>query len=542
AWARSPDTGMWHAFVWGPPFVLYAFSITIIMLIGMMGRQSSEGAREWWSRLGAWLGIYGAAWMIIAVAAVYGPHWVHWVIAAHPLTSLSAAVGWIGTVLGGLLAGRSGSTGGTSSGQPSPKKRSPVMEALAAVAPFVFIAGLLIGVATGLDQIVATNSGQSWSSVAAMHADPSPFLKTSLIVWGGCLAALFVMAARVDINEFSLNAFYRSRLVRCYLGATRFQPGERRPQNFTGFDDGDDVELCELTAGRGSSGPFHIINCALNLGGSSDLALHTRHSASFTLSPLHCGSCYESREQSGVTRELGYISTREYGGPFGTPTLGQAISVSGAAASPNMGYHTSPVVSFLLTVFNVRLGWWFPNPRMPGIETPSPHFSLRYLFRELFGGADDKSPFLMISDGGHFENLAAYELVRRRCRVIIISDAECDPDLKFEGLGTLIRMCDVDFGVRIILDVGSIRSGTDAWSRNRYAVGRIIYGPGEPDGVLVYLKASMTGREGTAILQYKASHQSFPHETTGDQFYGEDQFESYRSLGRDVALAAFDAG
>ncbi|MGH7490177.1 MAG: patatin-like phospholipase family protein, partial [bacterium] len=93
-----------------------------------------------------------------------------------------------------------------------------------------------------------------------------------------------------------------------------------------------------------------------------------------------------------------------------------------------------------------------------------------------------------------------------------------------------------------ILDVGSIRSGTDAWSRNRYAVGRIIYGPGEPDGVLVYLKASMTGREGTAILQYKASHQSFPHETTGDQFYGEDQFESYRSLGRDVVLAAFDAG
>jgi hypothetical protein len=257
------------------------------------------------------------------------------------------------------------------------------------------------------------------------------------------------------------------------------------------------------------------------------------------LSPLHCGSSYESREQSGIARELGYVPTERYGGKFGTPTLGQAISVSGAAASPNMGYHTSPVVSFLLTVFNVRLGWWFPNPES-AIEFPSPHFSLRYLFKELFGGADDKSKFLMISDGGHFENLAAYELIRRRCRVIIISDAECDPELKFSGLGTLIRMCDVDFGAQILLDVGSIRFGTEgSWSSNRFAVGRIVYGPGEPEGVLVYLKASMTGREDTAVLQYKASHGAFPHETTGDQFYGEDQFESYRRLGREVALAAF---
>ena len=541
-WAQNPDTGLWRAFVWGPPFVLYAFSITVVMLIGMMGRQSSEGAREWWSRLGAWLAIYGVAWMVIAVSAVYGPQWVHWILQFHPTVSMSAAGGWIATVLGGLFAGRSGATGPGANAPPGGKKRSKVMELVAAIAPWVFIGGLLAGVATGLDQLIVINSGQSWSSVAADHTDPSPFLEVSLYVWAGCIAALLVMAARVDINEFSLNAFYRSRLVRCYLGATRFRRGERRPQNFTGFDDGDDLELPELTAGQGATGPLHIINCALNLGGSSDLALHTRHSASFTLTPLHCGSSYVSREQSGAARELGYVPTSRYGGRFGTPTLGQAISVSGAAASPNMGYHTSPVVSFLLTVFNVRLGWWFPNPLESSIEYPSPHFSLRYLFKELFGGADDKSRFLNISDGGHFENLAAYELVRRRCRVVIISDAECDPELTFEGLGTLIRMCEVDFGVRIVLDVESIRYGKDGpWSAKRYAVGRIVYGAGEPDGVLLYLKASMTGREGTAVLQYKASHQTFPHETTGDQFYGEDQFESYRTLGREVAGAAFDA-
>jgi hypothetical protein len=147
----------------------------------------------------------------------------------------------------------------------------------------------------------------------------------------------------------------------------------------------------------------------------------------------------------------------------------------------------------------------------------------------------------MVSDGGHFENLAAYELVRRRCRVIVVSDGECDDALTFSGLGTLIRMCEVDFGARISIDVSAIRSGTGAWSSKRWAVGRIDYGDGGADGILIYLKASMTGREDTSVLQYKSSHPAFPHESTGDQFYGEDQFESYRHLGRSVGHEVFSA-
>jgi hypothetical protein len=536
-WAANTADGAWRAFVWAPPLVALAFVATIVVLIGMMGRQSTDEVREWWSRLGAWLGIYATAWMVIAVSAVYGPRWVHTAIESHPWTSLTAGGGWVGTVAAGLFAGKSGSTGGESAKSTLTKLK----EIVAAVAPFLFIAGLLIGVAYTLDLVIFINSEQDWTSVGAgatPHAIHSAFLMVSLAVWGACLAALLVMAARVDINEFSLNAFYRNRLVRCYLGATRFEPRKRNPQNFTGFDEKDDVALADLMErDRPSNGPLHIVNCALNLGGSSDLALHTRHSAAFTLSPLSCGSAYMSREQSGETKELGYIRTRVYGGRLGAPTLGQAISVSGAAASPNMGYHTSPVVAFLLTVFNVRLGWWFPNPDKDGTGFPSPHFSLRYLFSELFGGASDKSKFVMISDGGHFENLAVYELVRRRCQVIVVSDGECDPKLTFEGLGTLIRMCEVDFGAKITIDVSAIRTGAGPhWSTRRWAAGRIDYGDGGPAGTLIYLKASMTGREDTSVLQYKAAHPDFPHETTSDQFYGEDQFESYRHLGREVAL------
>ena len=105
-WAQHPATGLWRAFVWGPPFVLYAFALTVVMLIGMMGRQSTEGVREWWSRLGAWLGIYGVAWMVVAVAAVYGPRWVYTVVTRHPWTSLRRQAAGSAPCSAGLFAGR----------------------------------------------------------------------------------------------------------------------------------------------------------------------------------------------------------------------------------------------------------------------------------------------------------------------------------------------------------------------------------------------------------------------------------------------------
>jgi hypothetical protein len=43
-----------------------------------------------------------------------------------------------------------------------------------------------------------------------------------------------------------------------------------------------------------------------------------------------------------------------------------------------------------------------------------------------------------LSYGGHIENLAGIELLRRRCKFIIIGDGETDPELRFNGLETLI--------------------------------------------------------------------------------------------------------
>ncbi|SFV13618.1 patatin-like phospholipase family protein [Pseudoduganella namucuonensis] len=556
-WAALPDQGGFnqgahYAVVWGPALVLYAFSLTIVVQMGMMGRRSPEGIREWWSRLGAWMLVYGAAWMLVAVAAIFGPLWLAMALDSNWL-SWSALGTWVSGTLAGLLAGNAASTRTLKGTEGEITNKGKALNAVAIVGPYVFIGGLVVGISALLHLIllhVAYDSCCSLRDIQRYYWLDMEYPRAAMVqgILAGVLAAAAVFGWRVDINVFNLNSFYRGRLSRCYLGASRFVPRERSPQRFTLFDDEDDLPMPALagegltpTTGpqRAPAGPLHIVSCALNLGGSSDLSLHARHAASFSMTPYQAGSGYYIRTDCGGYQPLGYRAMAHYCGSKARPTLAQAISVSGAAASPNMGYHTSPGTAFLLTMFNVRLGWWFPNPKLAHITRPSPQFSVRYLVKELFGAAEAKSNYLMISDGGHFENLAAYELIRRKCRVVIVSDAECDRYFRFEGLGRLIRMCEIDFGVKLELDVSEvIGDNASRWGRRRFAVGRIDYGDGH-FGVFIYLKASMTGKEETSVLQYKSLHEAFPHEPTGDQFYGEDQFESYRHLGRDIARSLF---
>lgn len=152
---------------------------------------------------------------------------------------------------------------------------------------------------------------------------------------------------------------------------------------------------------------------------------------------------------------------------------------------------------------------------------------------ELFGVADEKSWFVNVSDGGHFENLGVYELIRRRCKVIIVCDAECDELLQFGSLGNLVRLCETDFGAKIQIDVSSIRRQKDGFSLSHCTIGHVFYSNGSM-GYIIYLKSSMTGDEEVGVTQYRSVHPSFPHETTADQFFSEDQFESYRQLGLHV--------
>jgi hypothetical protein len=165
-----------------------------------------------------------------------------------------------------------------------------------------------------------------------------------------------------------------------------------------------------------------------------------------------------------------------------------------------------------------------------------------YLIRELFGRADDRKRHVYLSDGGHFENLGIYELVRRRCCMIIAVDAEEDHKFSFDGLGGVIRKCFIDFGVRIDIDVKEIRPREGQMhSARHWACGMIHYPEGRT-GTLVYIKASLMGDEPADLQAYLAKHQEFPHQSTANQFFEESQFESYHRLGLHIAKDVFQSG
>lgn len=533
-WSREYHArAIWRAYIFAPVLVLASITVGLSLLIGFCGRFTAEPQREWWTRLGATLSLRGLALFALKSAAVYGPlcTLILFNNSSHVPLKWGTVATWLGTVMGGLFAGKSIKTRGTDI-----RPKSMPLELLAKAGAILFIVGGLFVAATLLVLLIATLSGVDvpytgayWRALNGL----SLRAETWVLAGSFLFAALFFFT--FDINIFGLSQIYRNRLVRCYLGAARWTPGTRKPQPFTRFDENDDFPLSDLkdeieqdASARPRDkyrGPFPVVNCSLNLGGSADTAMHTRHSASFVLTPLYCGS---------DRLRVGYIPIEQLGQ---NTTLGQAVAISGAAASPNMGYNTSPLIAFLLTMFNVRLGWWFLRPaRTSRMHKNS--VSALSLLRELRGSADDSGKFINLSDGGHFENLGVYELVRRRCKVIIACDAECDESLHFGALGNLVRICETDFGAKIDLDVSSVRKGHNSLSQAHCAVGRIAYSNGSL-GHLILLKASITGDENVAVAQYRSLHPTFPHESTANQFFSEDQFESYRRLGQHILRTSF---
>jgi hypothetical protein len=230
--------------------------------------------------------------------------------------------------------------------------------------------------------------------------------------------------------------------------------------------------------------------------------------------------------------------------------LATAMAISGAAVSANMGANTVRLLSPTLALLNVRLGYWLRNPRdiarAPGVTDLIWRMTARlhekfYLVLEMLNQLDEKSRNVYLSDGGHIENLGIYELLKRGCGLIVVVDAEADPSMSFPSLLTLERYARIDLGVRIQLPweqiarvtkrVGSaIDRGSPAAHGPHCAVGRIFYENG-CQGIIVYFKSSLSGDEKDYVLDYKKRYPAFPHETTADQFFTEEQFEAYRALG-----------
>jgi hypothetical protein len=535
--------------------------VSIEIAGGLVGNFVDEAVREWFARLRAWSFLSGIVWFGLFAASLLGPYVVTWIV-YKANAGRSVFLGWAGTTLVSVLLGKSSLTSGKAGEKDT--KLSKVLNLLTLIGPPVFIVGLVL-ILSAVDE-------------KALHAIEE---QTKNHIFGYSLLAFFFLAIavlfgwRIDINEFSLHAFYRDRLARCYAGASN---PDRRSNRFTGFAASDKrLRLTDLlpkkfpvdifntdtqkndaktkanansaspckpspTADAGSrvyDGPFPIFNTTVNLAFGKDLAYQERKGGCFTFTPLYCG--YDvgwTDSDSPKVQFNGYTPTHSFAFEGGGPSMATAVATSGAALSPNWGYHSSPTMAFLLTIFNVRLGLWIRNPRRKqgGSLGSSPSMGLFYLLTELFGLANDDSRFVYLTDGGHFENMGLYELVRRRCSTIVICDAEQDSGLKFEGIGMAIRKCRIDFGAEIKLDLSKLQPvGEPPTSPIHVIPGTIHYpiGPhGEAfQGEVLYIKSTYTSKLPADLINYRMQHPYFPNDTTLNQWFTESQFESYRRLG-----------
>ena len=562
----SGEEAPWIVFVFGTPLFIVVVLTVVTIHIGLMARSFSDQHHEFWSRIGGMFQSAILLWLIVTGLAVFSAPIIDWLAA----WAVGGGFVWLATSLTGVWLGKSATTGAADS--------KGWREIVTRVAPYVFAVGFLGIVAWSIQKsftLYGENESLEWFKDAAcarhppnpaqsdgpgiyLHASPdsgSPVTTTTKIdkpsifdelhghiQYHSCLMghippeALYIafvllglvtllLGYRININLYSIQKFYRNRLTRCYLGATR----DRKPNPVTGFDPDDDLELREL-----AQRPYPIINTAINLNAGNELAWQRRRAASFVFTPLYTG--YEPA--SRVFTKAGFRPTSQYAADHDGKSvmLGTAVATSGAAASPNSGFHTDPAVAFLLTLFNVRIGRWCGNTGdKDAWRNEDPTFSLRYWMAELSGQADTNLPFVYLSDGGHFENLGIYELVRRRCPLIVVGDAGADPNYIFDDLGEAIRKCYIDFGVEIEIDVKAIVPGKKTKrSELHYAVGKIHYERANdptPTGQLIYIKSSVSKDLPTDLRHYKSEHPDFPHQTTADQFFDEVQFESYRKLG-----------
>ncbi len=511
------------------------FGFPLLLLIGLLGTvvhvglsrdETSDADLEWWSRYGAWVLVVAIAWIAVSTIVLWCPLLIR--LAADRVRGLSGAsssqitaiLGILTTSAGGLVAlsGRAIHT------DPERERMLPRIVAALAVPSFVvlllsFLAMLNLKTLHSISTGVVTVDHSIETLMRQTHLAEAIALCAILLAFGT------LMALQLPVNKFSLHGMYRNRIVRTFVGAARPE-SERTPNAFTDFDNGDDVAMADLAPlGR----PMHVVNATLNMVADRTLADQQRKSESFTMSPLHAGSW-----------KLGYRPVSEYAADHQFPhgmTLGTAATISGAAASPNMGARSTPALTFLMTILNARLGAWVGNPGRAGGKQwrlANPRVGPWLLLRELFGSTTDRSRYVFLSDGGHFENLALYEMVRRRCNLIVVSDAGCDPAYAFNDLANAIRLIRIDFSIPIVFPDGvPITAERDG---QHFAIGRILYsavdGEDAPDGTLVYAKATVTGDEPWDVLNYAESHPAFPHESTANQFFSEAQFESYRMLGR----------
>jgi Patatin-like phospholipase len=377
------------------------------------------------------------------------------------------------------------------------------------------------------------------------------------------LALALSIGLFASVNTTGLHRFYRDRLMETFMPmAGAVKKGTARQS-----DVADNLSVADMlrNAGERANRPYHLVNAHAILVNDDVPKVALRGGDNFLMSSAFVGSS-----------ATGWMRTSDYVRYHGALTLASAMAVSGAATNANAGYIGTGVtrdrfVSAVMSLLNIRLGLWVGNPKITAraagkaipacvVERSGSHQRIRTRIATYFHpvltcgimgfGHHRDAKFLELSDGGHFENLGLYELVRRRLDLIVVVDAEQDRNISLAALVSSTNRIKEDFGVSIgFLDTKGpeilLGKESDRYpsgvriAKSPFVAARILYPDGKC-GALIYIKSNMvTGLE-FSTEGYRAANPDFPHQSTLDQFFDPDQFEAYRDLGRKSCAKMID--
>ena len=475
----------------------------VIYGLGMRGgREASQATGYVVGALLAFTGIAGVCWLLEAASPDL-------------LDAIRKDWGRLGS-LGAVVAALAAAAPGIIRFLPvlqKPKVRKAVLKVMLALAGLLvpLAAVLLFYALRGFGNAIHSGPVASWVQ-SALHIGPAHVGAFFL----GCAA---VVCALLSLFVININLTAPHRLYRDCLARTFIQSDEAPDET---------VKLTDIN--QAGTAPYHLINTTLNIPASKRQSLKERGCDFFLFSQKWTGS-----------PATGYRPTEHWKTNGQPADLATAMAVSGAAFSTHMGLANMPTLTAILTLLNVRLGFWIRQQHKPGLLgfPKSSHPGFACLLREMTGlFMSEEQRWLNLSDGGHIENLGIYELLRRRCKFIVCVDGEADSTYTFQGLMTLVRHAQIDFGVRIEPKLDDLRpEPKTGYSKCHFHLCRIHYPEGI--GLLLYLKLSVTGNESELIRRYRINNPDFPHQSTLDQFFDQEQFEAYRQLGVHVAEGLF---
>ncbi len=511
--ALAPTTRLSAAFAaitFGPLAWSFAVFFGETFFQAVLSRELGDGNREWMARFGGLCLSSSLGWMILCLITL-----------GIPTLSRATSAWWFLLFFG-----------------------------LAIVTAKFFFPSRFSAVTTSVAATVcltAIGHGVFWSIQYGVKQELSPIALISFlaaIAFVLCFTAWFLNWC-VNINRFSMHALYRDRLVRTFLGASRHteqelgdrafpeeqekQFGKRKSSPFHDFDSNDNPLLNWLKSDSSWRPnhwmPIFLFNASLNRTWQTREPGRNAKSFSFSFSPFFCGS-----------KDTNYCRTEEFVAKEGGFTLGAAMATSGAALSSRAGRFDNRLFAFFLTLVNLRLGTWLGSPDNKDTRVlAGPKSSWKAYYSELLGGSSRRKDWIHLSDGGHFENLGTYELIKRGCAKIIAIDSSADPDRNFSDLSNLIRLVREELNI-VIEPASNMRIGDRDTAQGQYAAIFSINYPEGASGRLIYIKPALynesTFTVPIEVNSYAKRSPAFPHEPTSDQFFSAEQFDAYRRLGQ----------